>query len=166
MWQDTGSTHKKKQWLCCLRFVYVTPSPAAIQSERNTERLILIINWLAYQDRLLINSYNLHQPIILVCVSHMAWYLLSVRHSHLASSVSGLQLQTESFLFLEIFCSCHPASTSCLVAPPIHPAQLLGNQHFIKAIQLINLYRAQDHCLTALLPCFKTGTVGQWSYTL
>ena len=60
----------------------------------------------------------------------MAWYILSARHSHLASSASGWWLQTESFLFLEFSCSCCPTSTSCLGTLPILPAWLLANQHF------------------------------------
>ena len=60
----------------------------------------------------------------------------------MASSMSGWRLQIEPFLFPESSCSGHP---------PILPAWLLANQHFIKPVQLTNLYRVQDNCLTAPL---------------
>ena len=50
----------------------------------------------------------------------------------------------QAFLFPAFSYSCRPASTFCLVVPPILPAWLLANQHFIK-IQLIGT----NHCPTA-----------------
>ena len=37
-----------------------------------------------------------------------------------------------------------------LLALPLLPAWILANQHFIKAIQVTNLYKVQDHCPTAM----------------
>ena len=67
-------------------------------------------------------SYELLHPT-LAHVSHVAWYLLSARCSHLASSVSKWWLQT-----------AFPLSRILLVAPPILLAWLLASQHFIKVI--------------------------------
>lgn len=36
-----------------------------------------------------------------------------------------------------------------LVSPPIHPAWLMANQHFIKPIRGANLYHVQENCFTA-----------------
>lgn len=36
------------------------PGPAIVQSQRNAQSSILILNWLAYYLKLFINSYNLH----------------------------------------------------------------------------------------------------------
>ena len=63
--------------------------PSSIQSQRNMQRSTLIITSLAQQLMLLINSYNLYQPIILVCVRHIAWYLFR-QGSHILLSVSGI----------------------------------------------------------------------------
>ena len=79
----------------------------------------------------------------------MAWYLLSARHSHLASSV--WVKPADRVLFPELFCSHHHAYISCLASLYLLPA----NQCFIKAIQLTNLYRVQDHC--------PTGWIGSWA---
>ena len=46
-------------------------------------------------------------------------------------------------LFPGFSCSHCPASTSCLVTPPIFPALFLTNQHFIKQVQGTNLYRVK-----------------------
>ena len=66
----------------------------------------------------------------------MAWELSSVRHSPLASSVSGWWLTL-----------CLPSSQNSLslVPPPILPAWLLANQHFIKPTWVTNFYSVQKH---------------------
>ena len=56
---------------------------------------------------------------------HVAWYLFSTRHSHLASSVSGW--------WLHLFLSSSQNSPH-LVTPPILPVWLLANQHSIKPV--------------------------------
>ena len=84
---------------------------------------------LVAQAFLLTNSHILYQPIILVCVSHVAWYLYQ-----------------RGILILNPLClgdNCRLSLSSSqnspvLVTPPILPAWLLANQHFIKPIQVTN----------------------------
>ena len=69
----------------------------------------------------------------------MTWYLFSVQHFHLASSVSGWQLQTS-----------YSRNSPHLVALPILPAWLLANQCFIKLVRMTSPYRIQEHYPTVL----------------
>ena len=82
--------------------VSVPSSPAAIQFQRNTQRPTLIINQLAYQFL----SYS----IILVYVSHMAWYLYQ------QSILILLPLWLGDECRLTLFSS---QNSPVLVAPPI-----------------------------------------------
>ena len=68
--------------------------------------------------------------------SHMAWCLLSVRHSHLAFSAS------DWWLTLCLFSS---QNSLCLVAPAWLPA----NHCFTKPIQVTNPNSVQEHYPTA-----------------
>ena len=67
--------------------------------------------------------------------SRMTWYLFSVRHSHLAFSVS-IWLFTLYFSFSQNFHS--------LVVLPILSALLLAKQCFIKLILVTKLYSVQE----------------------
>ena len=72
--------------------------------------------------------------------SHLVWYLFSVKHSHLASSASGLQL---------CLCLSYSQNSPSLVTLPILPAWILANQCFIKPICVTNLYSMQEHYPTS-----------------
>ena len=131
-------TYRNNNWKCncslretCWLRLSVLPGPAVIQSQRITQRSISIINWFAQYLRLflLTNSYNLHWPIILICISHVARYLFW-QGSHILLS---LKLDHDCRLKLPSSQnSCCHASTSCMVTRPILSACLLANQHFIK----------------------------------
>ena len=85
--EENGKGIKRKQQV--LTEISLPPCPTAFQFQRNTQRSTLTIKSLTYQLRLLINSYNLYYPVILVCVSHKVWYLLLVRSSQFASYQSA-----------------------------------------------------------------------------
>lgn len=44
-----------------------------------------------------------------------------------------------------------------MITPPIQPAWLLSNQHFIKPVQMKNLYKVQDNCPAASCACSEIG---------
>ena len=75
--------------------------------------------------------------------NHVTCYLFSVRHSHLASSVSGWQVT------LHLFSSQNLLS---LIVPLILPAYLLANLCFIRSVWVTNLYSVQEHypCVCSL----------------
>ena len=69
----------------------------------------------------------------------MSWYLF------LREACSSCFL----CIWLTLWLSSSQNSLS-LVIPPILPVWLPANQHFIKLIQVANLYSVQDHCTTAV----------------
>ena len=124
--------------VCIVDGVPILHGTAAIQSEQDTLRFILFINWLAYQDRVIINQ------LLQLKFIHNSYLCLPMLLGIFPQQCIRilLSLHQASERRWSLSCSQNPPS---LVTLPILSTCLLVNQHFTKPIQVTNLYRMQEH---------------------
>ena len=98
------------------------PQQPANPKEKLHTGLHKVINWLALSSGYLLALITYVTPLSLSMLATWAQYLSQCDGLHVASSVICAGMAEEPFSSLALSYSHCPASTSCLVDPPILPA--------------------------------------------